>query len=91
VADRVIMRRWRAAPHTIIALFPEMESDRTGLINSYEHVGQHGNADYNVVVARTRPVPYNDPEAQELMRELRQIGYDPIMFKRRVRRRNKER
>ncbi len=69
----VIFRRW---PETgdIIALFPELPSDYEGrLCDAYEHVGQHGGADYHGVVQATRPVTEED--ANGLIAELTRIGY----------------
>lgn len=82
----MILRRWRpsiTADQSIIALFPyEPETWRT--CNSYEHVGQHGPADYGHVIASTRPVPANDPEGIALLAELTAIGYEPVVRQRRV-------
>jgi hypothetical protein len=41
--------------------------------DSYEHVGQHGGADYYGVVPRTKPCSLE--EAADLMAELQRIGY----------------
>lgn len=69
----VIFRRWRDSD-VIIALFPELPSDYEGRIcDSYEHVGQHGGADYHGVVQATRPV--TDEDANDLIAELTRIGY----------------
>lgn len=69
---RVVFRKWNNGD--IIALFPQVPggvSDDT--CNSYEHVGQHGSADYFSVVTRTRPA--TDAEAADLKAELESIGY----------------
>jgi len=72
-ADVVVFRRWRDNG-TVIALFPELPSDLSGFYcDAYEHVGQHGGADYHGVVQRTIPCSSND--AAELAAELRTIGY----------------
>lgn len=69
----VVFRRWRDSGDTI-ALFPAIPSDIDGwLCLSYEHVGQHGGADYCGVVAATRPA--TDEEAASLAEELARIGY----------------
>lgn len=70
--DNVIFRTWRDGD--VIALFPDIDADCTGLhCGSYMHIGQHGAADYRLVVQRTRPaVPV---EYAELKAELEQIGY----------------
>ena len=69
----VIFRRWRDTGD-IIALFPEHPSDYQGCFcDAYEHVGQHGGADYHGVVQATKPVTVDD--AKDLLEELTRIGY----------------
>jgi hypothetical protein len=69
----VIFRRWRDTGD-IIALFPELPSDYEGrFCDSYEHVGQHGGADYHGVVQATRAVSLD--EVGDLITELTRIGY----------------
>ncbi|MBM3740829.1 MAG: hypothetical protein FJW39_34215 [Acidobacteria bacterium] len=69
----VIFRRWRDTG-SIIALFPELPSDYQGYFcDSYEHVGQHGGADFHGVVQATRPVSID--QAEDLIAELTRIGY----------------
>lgn len=69
----VIFRRWRDGG-SIIALFPEIPSDINGwFCEAYEHVGQHGGADYQGVIAATKPVEPED--AADLAEELARIGY----------------
>lgn len=69
----VVFRRWRDTGG-IIALFPELPSDYEGrFCDAYEHVGQHGGADYHGVVQATRPVSVD--EARDLVVELTRIGY----------------
>lgn len=81
----VVLRRWpEAEGGSIIALWPNMPEGRH--VNSYEHVGQHGEADYSYVIFKTHPVPEADPEAQALLAELRMIGYNPVVRQRRTRR-----
>jgi len=74
----VVFRRWRNGD--IIALFPEQAADRRGHCDSYEHVGQHGGADYDGVVAVTRPA--TPAEYADLARELTTIGYNLRIVKR---------
>lgn len=64
---------------SIIALFPELnyengEASERGLCMSYVHVGQHGEADYAGVIANTEPA--DDWQIEDLAEELRSIGYD---------------
>lgn len=69
----VVFRKWRDMGD-IIALFPELPADLLGwYCDSYEHIGQHGGADYDGVVRRT--VPATGDEAEPLAKELTQIGY----------------
>ena len=76
----VAFRRWRDNG-SIIALFPEIPSDIHGYFcEAYEHVGQHGGADYHGVVKATRPA--TDEEAASLAQELVRIGYNLQPIKR---------
>lgn len=77
----VVFRVWKDSG-SVIALFPNEDSGQ-GFCDSYEHVGQHGGADYQGVIAATRPATPN--EAQDLLKELRQIGYKLVIRSRRVR------
>lgn len=83
--ERVIFRVWRTKQlldATVIALFPDIPFDREGHVTSYEHVGQHGGADYAHVIRATRPA--NQSEYAALKRELEdQIGYRLKVVKRR--------
>ena len=70
----VAFRRWRDTG-TVIALFPEIPSDINGYFcEAFEHVGQHGGADYYGVVQATRPATVE--EAAPLAEELTRIGYN---------------
>ena len=71
----VVFRRWRGFGQTIIALFPE-EVDR-GFCNSYEHVGQHGMADYAGVIQKTTPA--TPEEYADLKRELEAAPYNYVL------------
>jgi len=76
----VVFRRWRDGDG-IIALFPEIPSDIHGYFcEAYEHVGQHGGADYHGVVQASRPA--TDQEAAPLAEELTLIGYNLKPIKR---------
>jgi hypothetical protein len=70
---RVVFRVWRAHPRSVIALFPDDVYDNYGNCMSYEHVGQHGAADYARVLRLTRPAKL--AEYADLARELERIGY----------------
>jgi hypothetical protein len=70
----VVFRRWRDSGD-VIALFPEIPADLFGrYCEAYEHVGQHGGADYHGVIQATVPVRHD--EAANLAEELTQIGYN---------------
>ena len=79
--DKVILRRWRSGAQSLIALFPDIESTE-GAIMSYEHIGQHGSADYHHVLKQTTSVAGSNPDVQELLAELRSLGYAPKVYKR---------
>lgn len=68
----VVFRRWRAFGQSVIALFPEDVDE--GFCNSYEHVGQHGLADYPGVIRKTTPA--TPEEYADLKTELESIGYN---------------
>ena len=71
--DVVVFRKWKRV-NVVIALFPEIPSDILGrYCESYEHVGQHGVADYHGVVLHSRPA--TPTESADLRRELESIGY----------------
>lgn len=68
----VIFRKYKDTKQ-ILALFPEIEENR-GLCSCYQHIGQHGSADYMHCVHNlttwAKPEEYAD-----LKSELEQIGY----------------
>lgn len=67
----VVFRRWRSFGQTVIALFPE-DTDK-GMCGSFEHVGQHGLADYTGVIRKTTPA--TPEEYADLKRELESAPY----------------
>jgi len=57
-----------------VALFPASAATHDGeLCDSYEHIGQHGAADYAACIRCTMPA--RPSEYLNLARELRRIGY----------------
>jgi hypothetical protein len=71
--DVVVFRKWRNG-FGIIALFVESPADLHGTYcESYEHVGQHGGADYFGVIMNSRPA--SKVESADLAEELTRIGY----------------
>jgi len=88
---RAIFRVWKRTRDTrpgfvgsVIALLPDLPANASGAITSYEHVGQHGAADYAGVMAETRPA--TPDEYARLLRELTQRGYQVRVCARRGRR-----
>ncbi len=65
----------------VIALFPQIAASVEGYpCQSYMHVGQHGAARINCVILQTRlakPAEFNP-----LLKELKQLGYNPLIAKR---------
>jgi hypothetical protein len=79
MTTRMILRRWRDTGD-LIALMPDID-EGPGLFQSYMRIGQHGAASRGVV-DRTRPVDPTDDDAVALLRELRSIGYEPVLIRR---------
>ena len=76
--DKIIFRVY--SDGEVIALFPQIPSDIHGyLCQSYMHAGQHGGADPHLVVKRTRLATKR--EYNPLLKELKQIGYNPVVAK----------
>ncbi len=70
----VVFRVWHTG--SVIALFPQIDEGH-GLCSSYEHVGQHGTADYNHCIASTRPA--KPEEYADLKRELESAPYRYVL------------
>jgi hypothetical protein len=78
--DVVIFRKWKDGS-SIIALFPEIPADNHGrFCESYEHVGQHGGADYHGVISQSKPA--TTTEAKDLHDELSHRGYNLKIMRR---------
>jgi hypothetical protein len=73
---RVIFRKWKDNGD-IIAFFPDDDWGR-GLIGSYMHTGQHGGAMYPCDTVPASPEEYAD-----LLAELKQVGYDDLVIRKR--------
>lgn len=69
----VMFRRWPDG--AVDAVFPYLPSTPLCPMSctAYSHVGQHGTADYDVVIGNTRPA--RPAEFAELAEELRRRGY----------------
>lgn len=75
----VIFRKWQN--DDLIALFPAIPSDIHGYFcEAYEHLGQHGGADYHGVIKATRPATVE--QTVSLVKELMRIGYNLKVIKR---------
>jgi len=72
----VVFRRWyrKIDGNGIIALFPDEPHGQPGMVLSYERIGLHGSADYERVMAVTRPA--SPTEYEELERELTSYPYN---------------
>ena len=78
--EPVVFRVWRKGGG-VLALFPAWPTDMYGrYCGSYEHVGQHGSADYAHCVRQSRPA--RPAEYRELARELRGLGHRLIIRRR---------
>ncbi len=64
------------------ALFPNIPSSEN-YVTCYEHIGQHGSADYEGCIAVSRPA--TEREYADLRDELTKIGYNLDIRKRRSR------
>ncbi len=72
--DVFVFRRWKDCG-SLIALFPEIPTDLYGwYCEAYEHVGQHGGADFHGCIQHT--VPVRPEEYADLAEELTRIGYN---------------
>ena len=79
--DPVLIRVWHDDASDVFALFPAAPADIHGtLCTCYQHVGQHGSADYLGCMSASRPATAE--EAAPLLAELRQRGYNPKIIRR---------
>ncbi|KKL87957.1 hypothetical protein LCGC14_1929600 [marine sediment metagenome] len=74
--DRVIFRKWPNGD--IIALLPDNVAN-PGMVDMYEHVGQHGEGMPGIVSSTSLATP---EEYADLLKELKQIGYEPRIMQR---------
>lgn len=68
----VVFRKWKNGGE-IVALFPYEIQNVGGYCLSYEHVGQHSDADYIHCIINSKPA--NESEYADLKAELEGIGY----------------
>jgi hypothetical protein len=74
--DKVIFRKFKEGD--VIALLPNNEVNR-GMVESYQHIGQHGEATIDIINYTTLAKP---AEYKDLLAELKSIGYNPKIYKR---------
>jgi len=74
----VIFRQFKKGGD-VIALFPYNPYNRFDVdsIESYMHIGQHSEADYNTVMSATKPCKHEE-EYKDLLLELEEVGYDDL-------------
>jgi len=72
----VMFRKWdrKDFEGDIMALFPYDIETPEGLIGSYQHIGQHGAANYNHCITSSVPAKYG--EYKDLLEELESIGHN---------------
>ena len=69
---KVIFRKYKDGD--ILALFPQVPADDLGVLcSSYQHIGQHGGADYTLCISKTKPA--TPEEYAKLKAELENSGY----------------
>lgn len=77
---KIIFRKWNDTKD-IIAFFPESYGDSDtcnwGFMMSYEHVGQHSEADYQGLISKTTLA--KPEEYAPLLKELQHIYKDDIL------------
>lgn len=66
----VVFRMFRGE---VLALFPHNVDTYNGAVLCYAHIGQHGSADYTMVVQNSRLA--TETEYSDLKKELESIGY----------------
>ena len=80
MTTEVMFRKWKN-DGDIMALFPYEIDNYNGDVMNYMHMGQHGSANY--YYCRDATVPATEYEYQELMEELKEVGYSLKIVKRR--------
>ena len=68
----VIFRKFKNGE--VIALFPQFTNKRNYKIESYMHVGQHGEVDHHAVIQQTKPT--KEEEYRTLLNEIKSIYHD---------------
>lgn len=70
---RVVFRRWKRSPRSVIAFMVDEVNPRNGYVDSFEHVGQHAEADYEGLLSITALATPDEYAA--LKRELERAPY----------------
>ena len=76
--SKVIFRKFK---NEILAIFPYFVNNYNGDVTCYAHLGQHSDCDYNYVIKNSQPI--NKPKKLPLYNELKSIGYNLQVIKRR--------
>ena len=73
---------FRVQNDEVFALFPELAASSTmmNLCVSYQHIGQHGTADMDCAISRSKPA--TKAQYQSLESELTSLGYELEIRKR---------
>jgi len=66
---------------TVFALFPHEVSTIDGLVNCFQHVGQHSSAEYNHCINTSKLATAD--EYADIKKEMENIGYDINVVKKR--------
>ena len=67
---------------TVFAVFPHEVCTHSGLVTTYQHVGQHSGADYQRCIETSRPARC-EAEYKELKAEMESLGYNIVVRKKR--------
>jgi len=58
----------------VFAMLPHECGDRSGHVTCYQHIGQHGTADYSGCIRDSRPA--TEEEYADLKKEMEGLGYN---------------
>jgi hypothetical protein len=84
------LRRWVDPEHDVFAVMFDGGMHAAGCdVTCYQHIGQHSEGCWSVILARSRPVNPSlggegrAEDVRALVKELRDIGYNPLIVLRR--------
>jgi len=66
---------------TVFAIFPHSVCTHSGLVTTYEHVGQHSGGDYNRCINKSKLV--TEAQFRSLKQEMESLGYNLQIRKKR--------